>query len=148
MTSIECIPVRRKAVDDRKNKERSLSSFQHYLIGKLVCYWEYNTYHNVPGYVNLWLTLTRGKTSIHQSKGFYVERLKKLDFSGHHPTFPLNLSYKQYALRVDVEPIATMMIMIKFELFFVYFFGGLECCWPLFCLCLPFCIFKRCLELP
>ncbi len=52
------------------------------------------------------------------------------------------LIFLTFVLRADVEPIATMMIMIKFELFFVYFFGGLECCWPLLCLCFPFCIFR------
>ncbi len=30
--------------------------------------------------------------------------------------------------------------------FFVYFFGGLPLCWPLLCLCHPFCIFERCLD--
>ncbi len=31
--------------------------------------------------------------------------------------------------------------------FFLYFFGGLRTvCWPLHCLCRPFCIFQRCLD--
>jgi hypothetical protein len=92
---MECI--RRKAVDDRKNKERSLSSFQHYLIGKLLWYWENNTYYNVGTRVRELMAYTNleGKrlSSIHQSKGFYVERLKEIDFSVYHPTLSLNLSY-------------------------------------------------------
>ncbi len=35
--------------------------------------------------------------------------------------------------------------MVKQQSLFHIFFGGLEC-WPLLCLCRPYCIFYRCLE--
>ncbi len=56
-----------------------------------MCYWENNTYYNVPGYVNFWLAFIQRENvySIHQSEGSYIERLKEIDFSVHHPTLSL-----------------------------------------------------------
>jgi hypothetical protein len=46
--------------------------------------------------------------------------------------FFLKLGSKYFGLWINIFP--------------VYFFGRARMCWPLLCLCRPFCIFERCLD--
>ncbi len=48
----------------------------------------------------------------------------------------------EHHISESLEPI----FWVKNTYFFHYFFGGARVCWPLLCLCRPFCVFEICLD--